>query len=198
MAALEREGLLPGGPPPAPRNGGGRSWRRLVVGVAAGSMLLAVVYFAASSRAVKGGGRAALVEDIAEGLPDKNDPSEQAAMIMGSVNGGGEPNREAIPLPRKKSSRLRKLHPQLSTLRHLPPPRTEPRQASCTTWGKTGGRYQSTSPTSPNELLSNLPQLLHDIGIRGFHPPWSRVEGKSEVNLPQMPPLRGGICMGVD
>jgi hypothetical protein len=29
-------------------------------------------------------------------------------------------------------------------------------------------------------------------------PPWSRVGGKSEVNLPQMPPLRGGICMGVD
>ena len=28
--------------------------------------------------------------------------------------------------------------------------------------------------------------------------PWSRVEGKSQVNLPQMPPLRGGICMGVD
>jgi hypothetical protein len=29
-------------------------------------------------------------------------------------------------------------------------------------------------------------------------PPWSRVEGKSQVNLPQMPPLRGGSCMGVD
>ena len=29
-------------------------------------------------------------------------------------------------------------------------------------------------------------------------PPWSRVEGNSYVNLPQMPPLRGGICMGVD
>ena len=29
-------------------------------------------------------------------------------------------------------------------------------------------------------------------------PPWSRVEGKSQVNFPQMPPLRGGICMGVD
>ena len=29
-------------------------------------------------------------------------------------------------------------------------------------------------------------------------PPWSRVESKSRVNLPQMPPLRGGICMGVD
>ena len=29
-------------------------------------------------------------------------------------------------------------------------------------------------------------------------PPWSRVEGKSQVNLPHMPPLRGGICMGVD
>ena len=29
-------------------------------------------------------------------------------------------------------------------------------------------------------------------------PPWSQVEGKSQVNLPQMPPLQGGICMGVD
>jgi len=29
-------------------------------------------------------------------------------------------------------------------------------------------------------------------------PPWSRVEGKSEVNLPRIPPLRGTICMGVD
>ena len=33
---------------------------------------------------------------------------------------------------------------------------------------------------------------------RSPDPPWSRVEGKSQVNLPQMPPLRGGICMGVD
>ena len=29
-------------------------------------------------------------------------------------------------------------------------------------------------------------------------PPWSRVEGNSQVNLPQMPPLPGGIRMGVD
>jgi len=29
-------------------------------------------------------------------------------------------------------------------------------------------------------------------------PPWIRVEGKSLVNIPQMPSLRGGICMGVD
>ena len=28
--------------------------------------------------------------------------------------------------------------------------------------------------------------------------PWSRVEGKSQVNLPQMSPLRSGICLGVD
>ena len=32
----------------------------------------------------------------------------------------------------------------------------------------------------------------------GAHPPWSRLEGKSEVNLPQMPPRRGGIRTGVD
>jgi hypothetical protein len=29
-------------------------------------------------------------------------------------------------------------------------------------------------------------------------PLWSRVEGKSSVNLPHIPPFRGGICMGVD
>ena len=29
-------------------------------------------------------------------------------------------------------------------------------------------------------------------------PPWSRVQGKSQVNLPQMPLLRADICMGVD
>ena len=39
-------------------------------------------------------------------------------------------------------------------------------------------------------------QLVGPNGLR--QPPWSRVEGKSEVNLPQMPLLRCGICMGVD
>jgi len=34
--------------------------------------------------------------------------------------------------------------------------------------------------------------------VRIYRPPWSRVEGKSEVNLPQMLPPRGGICTGVD
>ena len=34
-------------------------------------------------------------------------------------------------------------------------------------------------------------------GGRDGLPPCSRVEGKSQVNLPQMPPLQGGICMGV-
>ena len=29
-------------------------------------------------------------------------------------------------------------------------------------------------------------------------PPWRQPRGKSQVNLPKMPPLRGGICMGVD
>ena len=31
-----------------------------------------------------------------------------------------------------------------------------------------------------------------------LHSPWSRVQSKSYVNLPQTPPLRGGIRMGVD
>ena len=31
-----------------------------------------------------------------------------------------------------------------------------------------------------------------------FLPPWSRVQGKSKANLPQMPPLQGGICMEFD
>ena len=59
------------------------------------------------------------------------------------------------------------------------------------------------------ELLHGLPLLerivrLRDIRaehlrFRGFiYPPWSRVEGLSQVNLPQMLPLRGSICMVVD
>ncbi|KAJ1475475.1 hypothetical protein T484DRAFT_1909591, partial [Baffinella frigidus] len=94
MAAVELEGLLPGGPPPAPRSGGGRAWRRLVVGASAGVMLLAVVYFAASSRS-GAAGRAALAEVIVPVIPEKDDPSEQAALIMGSVDHGGDPHREA-------------------------------------------------------------------------------------------------------
>ena len=30
------------------------------------------------------------------------------------------------------------------------------------------------------------------------NPPWRQPRGKSQVNLPQMLPLRGSICMGVD
>ena len=29
-------------------------------------------------------------------------------------------------------------------------------------------------------------------------PPWSRLKGKYQVSIPTMPPLRCGICMGVD
>ena len=36
------------------------------------------------------------------------------------------------------------------------------------------------------------------LKVESLEPPWSRVEGKSQVNLPQMPPFRGGICMEVD
>ena len=41
-------------------------------------------------------------------------------------------------------------------------------------------------------------QHLASGGVFQGVPPWSRVEGKSQVNFPQMPPLRGGICMKVD
>ena len=37
-----------------------------------------------------------------------------------------------------------------------------------------------------------------DLTLIAGTPPWRRVEGKYQVCLPQMPPLRGGICMGVD
>ena len=36
------------------------------------------------------------------------------------------------------------------------------------------------------------PAIGGAVEVQG--PPWSRVEG----NLPQMPPLRGGMCIGVD
>lgn len=61
--------------------------------------MLAVVYFAASSRS-GAAGRAALAEVIVPVIPEKDDPSEQAALIMGSVDHGGDPHREAPPLPR--------------------------------------------------------------------------------------------------
>ena len=48
------------------------------------------------------------------------------------------------------------------------------------------------SNEEPEEKLST--QMLTGSGP----PPWSRAEGKSEVNLPQMPHLQGGMCMGVD
>jgi len=39
--------------------------------------------------------------------------------------------------------------------------------------------------------------ILNIVPSGVSNPPWSRVEGKSQVNLPQMPPLRDSICMGV-
>jgi hypothetical protein len=147
MAAFEQEGLLPGGPPPAPRSSGGRSWRRRVVGVAA---CILVVYFAASSRAVQGG-RAALVEDIAQGLPDENDPSEQAAMIMGSVNPGGDTHREAIPLARKNMLTT-KIAPQLFTPSHLPPPRMRLAKHRAPPGARRVGVTSQLSPSHPMGL----------------------------------------------
>jgi hypothetical protein len=39
---------------------------------------------------------------------------------------------------------------------------------------------------------------MREQGPTSAHPLWSRVEGKSQVNLPQMPLRRSGILMGVD
>jgi len=50
----------------------------------------------------------------------------------------------------------------------------------------------------------NAPTWSRRIGIARARsrlrlpPPWRQPRGKSQVNLPQMPPDSGGICMGVD
>jgi len=36
------------------------------------------------------------------------------------------------------------------------------------------------------------------LGLGVPDPPWSPVKGKSLLNLPKVPPLQGGICIGVD
>ena len=46
-------------------------------------------------------------------------------------------------------------------------------------------------------ILNPLPTSYSE-SISWTNPTWSRVEGKFQVNHPQMPPLRGGISMGVD
>ena len=51
------------------------------------------------------------------------------------------------------------------------------------------------------EMVGNGPEVMEALEEEVLPPPappWSRVEGKSQVHLQQMPPLRGGICMGVD
>ena len=39
---------------------------------------------------------------------------------------------------------------------------------------------------------------MREQGPTSAHPLWSRVEGKSQVNLPQIPLRRSEICMGAD
>jgi len=60
------------------------------------------------------------------------------------------------------------------------------------------GRHRSRA----RELGAFLMTLLYTLNPNPqtvvIEPPCSRVEGKSQVNLPQMPPIRSGICMGVD
>ena len=61
--------------------------------------------------------------------------------------------------------------------------------------GKNGG--SAGGVVKPVGVTYGLPTMLDSDGPDAVRdPPWSRVEGKSRVNLPQMPPLRGGVCMG--
>ena len=48
---------------------------------------------------------------------------------------------------------------------------------------------------APLRLTLSFTAGSHFIKVSSRGPPWSRFEGKSKVNLPQMPPLRGGICI---
>jgi len=48
-----------------------------------------------------------------------------------------------------------------------------------------------------NHRLKGAP-LTGGARVVGEDPPWRQSMGKSQVNLPQMPPDSGGICMGVD
>ena len=64
-----------------------------------------------------------------------------------------------------------------------------------------------TRKTKPDTLNPKPETRNPDSGTRisglktldlGPYPPWSRVEGNSQHNLPPMPSLRGGIFMGLD
>ena len=69
------------------------------------------------------------------------------------------------------------------------------------------GRYDRREPHPRGESETGAyPCFLHTplptppvstapYDAMGHVPSWSRIEGKSQVHLPQMPPLRGGICM---
>ena len=49
------------------------------------------------------------------------------------------------------------------------------------------------------EMEMHMAGLKRDLAqVPTPTPPSSRVQGKSSVNLPQMPPFRGGMCMEVD
>ena len=83
---------------------------------------------------------------------------------------------------------LTTIHPSISIINHL--------HLSLSTI------YPPLSLTTihPHLTLINHPHLslttMHAL-IRAA-PPWSRVEGKSQVNLPQMPPPRDGMCVWSD
>ena len=54
--------------------------------------------------------------------------------------------------------------------------------------------------TDPESYIAKHILICADKRAPGVPPdtPWSRAESKSQVNLQQMPSLRGGICMAVD
>jgi len=59
------------------------------------------------------------------------------------------------------------------------------------------GMVREVRPDLPM-TLPPCTQLRRDKYFARIKPPWRQPRGKSEVNLPHMPPDSGGICMGVD
>ena len=70
------------------------------------------------------------------------------------------------------------------------------------------GESSLSAAESPAEALKRLMEGMttaeggveehSPAWLAKVEPPWRQPRGKSYVNLPQMPPDSGGICMGVD
>ena len=102
-------------------------------------------------------------------------------------------------------------HPKPETrgppTRHLEPGNRNPEPGTWNPKPGTTNQESGTRKTKPDTLNPKPETRNPDSGTRisglgtldlGPHPPWSRIEGNSQNDLPQMPSLRGGFFMGVD